>query len=311
MAVWLVNIVDLLLMLGGATTLELLASQLVAAQSNLEVWIVDRRSNLLEDTSVLRRSIAIEDAMLAYDYYVKYYGEKNGYSPPDADDVSFMQYWGLELHLADLHEVIKQASFESEQTYLLGHSLGASVISFYSAYNVSQTQTGEDYLDGLILLDGVLGRTGGFDGIQWFNGLLDIAPTLTAEALQTGTVDAGVLNLQDITGFNTFIPLNPKEYVKSAAVALLARFEPEGLSPFYDFPITNRAVLGVNVDDSFELSTVFGASVGDIKDASLAGNIIPVLLDGDIGVYSKTVDGVADGAEIVKWDATLELLDIV
>jgi len=56
----------------GATTLELLASQLVAAQDNLEVWIVDRRSNLLEDTSVLRRSITTEDPMLAYDYYVLY-----------------------------------------------------------------------------------------------------------------------------------------------------------------------------------------------------------------------------------------------
>ena len=302
----------------GATTLELLASQLVAAQSNLEVWIIDRRSNLLEDTSVLRRSIATGDAMLSYDYYVKYYGKQNGYSPPKAEAVDFMQYWGLELHLADLHEVIKQAASESEQTYLLGHSLGAGLISFYTSFQVNQTQAGEDFIDGLILLDGVLGRTGGFGGIQWFNGLLDIAPQLTVDALsdsaiEESTIDEGVLNLQNLTGFNTFIPVNPREYVRSATVALLARFDPEGLSPFYDFPITNRAVLGVSIDDSFEVSTVFGASVGDIKDASLSGNIIPVLLDGDIGVYSKAVNGVAEGAEKVTWNSTLagkEVCDI-
>ena len=291
---------------GGATTLELLASQLVAAQSNLEVWIVDRRSNLLEDTGVLRRSIATGDAMLSYDYYVKYYGKKNGYSPPDAADVGFMQYWGLELHLADLHEVIKQAANESQETYLLGHSLGASLVSFYTAFQVNEFQVGEDYLDGLILLDGVLGRTGGFGGIQWFNGLLDIAPQLTVDALRGGTIDEGRLNLQGLTGFNTFIPQTPKEYVRSASVALLARFEPEGLSPFFDFPITNRAAFGVGIDDSFEVSTVFGASVGDIQDASLTGNLLPVLLDGDIGVFSKMVDGVAQGAEKVTWNTTLE-----
>ena len=291
---------------GGATTLELLASQLVAAESNLEVWIVDRRSNLLEDTSVLRRSIATGDAMLSYDYYVKYYGKQNGYSPPKAEDVDFMQYWGLELHLADLHEVIKQAANESEETYLLGHSLGAGMVSFYSAFQVNQSQAGEEFIDGLILWDGVLGRTGGFGGIQWFNGLLDIAPQITVDALKDSTVNEGVLNLQGLTGFNTFIPLNPKEYVRSASVALLARFDPDGLSPFYDFPISNRAVFGVGIDDSFEVSTVFGASVGDIQNAKLAGNIIPVLLDGDIGIYSKTVTGVADDAEKVTWDKTLE-----
>lgn len=295
---------------GGATTLELLASQLVAAQSNLDVWVVDRRSNLLEDTSVLRQSIATENPMLAYDYYVKYYGEQNGYSPPSEEQVSFMQYWGLKVHLADLHEVIKQATNESEQIYLLGHSLGASLISFYSAYMVEQGQAGEDYLDGLIFLDGVLGRTGGFGGIQWFNGLLDIAPRFTTDVLRNNASDSGLLNLQDVTGFNTFIPVNPREYVKSATVALLARFEPEGLSPFYDFPITNRAAFGVNIDDSFEVSTVFGASVGEVRDASLAGNLLPVLLDGDIGIYSKTVDGVARGAEVVSWDSTLEAKEV-
>ena len=289
---------------GGSNTLEPIARQLVAANNSLEVWIVDRRANLLEDIEGIRESIAAKDGTLAYDYYVKNYGQVNGYQPPKSDDVAFMQYWGLEVHLADLHAVILQAAQESEELYLLGHSLGASMVSFYTAFEVDDNHIGEDFLDGLILLDGVLGRTGGFNGIQWFGGFgggLEIASS------QNG--DEGV-TLQGLTGFDTYIPNLTQEFVARASAALLARFDPEGISPLYDFPVTNRAAFGVGFDDSFETSTVFGVSVGEIKDASVAGNIIPFLLDGDIGAFSKSLVGVQEGAETVSWDKTLNAIEV-
>ncbi len=289
----------------GATTLEPLARQLVAADSSIEAWVIDRRSNLLEDTDVIAESIRTQDVSFVYDYYIKNYGTEAGFTLPNPSDVSFMQYWGLDLHLFDLHEVIKQANAEADEVYLLGHSLGASVISFYSAFKVGEGKSGEDYLDGLILLDGVLGRTGGFDGIQWFNGLLDIAPEIS-DGIVTSDTEDGLLNLQSLTGFNTYLPIAPQEHSTSAVLAVLARFDPEGQSPLYKFPITNRAAFGGAMDDSFERSTVFGASVGEIRDAELAGNLLAVLLDGDIGIYSKSIVGVAEGADRVTWDTTLQ-----
>ncbi len=288
----------------GITSLELLAKQMIAAQSGVEVWIIDRRSNLLEDVDVFHKSIALQDATLAYDYYVKNYGKESGYLPPDPADIAFMEYWGLELHLADLHAVIQQAVTESEHVYLLGHSLGATMASYYAAFQVDEVHVGEDYIDGLILLDGVLGRTGGFGGIQWFDGLLDIAPNSEA---------SGLVDLQTLTGFKTYIPLNTENFVRRESAALLASLEPEALSPLHDFPITNRAALGALFDDSFEQSTAFSISMGDVQDATLAGNIVAFVLDGAIGAYSKSLEGVSTDAEKVSWDATLgnkEVCDI-
>lgn len=282
----------------GANTMEPLARQLIAAQDNLEVWTIDRRANLLEDTSVLRRSVLVEDPMLAYDYYIKYFGQNNGYNVPDPKEVSFMQYWGLELHLADLHEVIKEAARESDELYLLGHSLGAGMVSFYTAFQAEADRAGEEFIDGLILLEGVLGRTGGFDGIRWFDwfGGLDIAPGSESDAL---------VDLQSVTGLNTYLPLIDEEFIFRSVLGLLARFDPEGLSPFYEFPVTNRAAFGVVYDDNFETSTAFGVSLGDIRDANLSGNIIPFILDGAIGAYSKSLVGIVEGAEKVSWNTTL------
>ena len=43
-----------------------------------------------------------------------------------------------------------------------GHSLGSSLVSFYAAHTFEGGKPGDTFIDGLVLLDGTLGRTGAF-----------------------------------------------------------------------------------------------------------------------------------------------------
>jgi pimeloyl-ACP methyl ester carboxylesterase len=50
-----------------------------------------------------------------------------------------MRRWGLEVHLRDLHELVKRARKEAKTVVLGGHSLGASLVSFYAAHTFEGT----------------------------------------------------------------------------------------------------------------------------------------------------------------------------
>jgi pimeloyl-ACP methyl ester carboxylesterase len=120
----------------GASSLDIVARQLVATASDIEVWVIDRRANTLEDRSAFRASLTSKDPQIAYDYYVVNAGQANGFRVTPADQVHFLGYWGLEVHLRDLHEVIKRAHTKADTVILGGHSLGASLVSFYTSFNV-------------------------------------------------------------------------------------------------------------------------------------------------------------------------------
>jgi len=108
-----------------------------------------------------------------------------------------------------------------------------------------------------------------------------------------------------------YIPNLDQYYLKAETLRLFARFEPEQLakSQFSSFPITNRAALGVSIDDDYSSSIVFSSSAGKAIGAEFSGNIAAFLL-GDIeGAYSKSVVGVAKGNEYVSWQND-EFVDI-
>jgi hypothetical protein len=142
------------------------------------------------------------------------------------------------------------------------------------------------------LIDGVLGRTGGFDREpQGLNlGPIEIIP--------------GTEGLKENRGspYLTF-GLTPNFYAKREVAALFARFDPTGLSPgdWVHFPATNRAVLGIQNDDQYGASTAFSSSMGEALGATFAGNITAVILGGSEGVYSQSVTGVAKGFDYVDW----------
>jgi hypothetical protein len=288
---------------GGATSLDLFARQLVAANPGLEVWAIDRRANALEDRSAMVQSLLLRDPMIAYDYYVTNYGTTEGFRPLQAEDVPFMRHWGLSVHLGDLHAVVMRARQQVDTVLLGGHSLGAAMAGFYAAARF-EDGVGQDYLEGLVLLDGALGRTGGYERLPTGIGLgaLELIPG--AEALQAGRG-------------KPFIDLviGPRFFARRETAGLLARFLPDELSPggYWDFPITNLAALAIGEDDQYGPSTAFSSSWGEAVGARFAGNLTAFILGGVQGARSQTVVGVAEGYDYVSWqrgDPAREHVDI-
>jgi pimeloyl-ACP methyl ester carboxylesterase len=284
----------------GATNLDILARQLVAGIPHLQVWVVDRRANLLEDRSRFISSLQKRDPMIAYNYYVSNAGLENGFNAIAPNALRFMAEWGLETHLRDLHEVVKVAHESAPTVVLGGYSLGASIVSYYASFLFDEG-AGQTQLDGLLLIDGGLGITGGFDreptGLTL--GPLELMPGL--EELEQGT------------GSPYFTrAFSPDQLAKGQVSYLLARFEPDALSPGKDraFPATNRAVLGIANDDNVGPSVIFGWSVGEPVGATLSGNLLAVLSSGQDGVYSQSVTGVARGHDYVDWTRADEVCDM-
>ena len=280
---------------GGATSVDIVARQLVASQPGLEVWAVDRRANLLEERSASVASLRTGDPSIAYDYYVKNLGKEEGFKPVPAEEVPFLAFWGLDVHLRDLHELVRRAEGVADNVILGGHSLGASMAALYAAYDFGTDEVpdiGDDHLDGLLLIDGTLGRTGAFSREGGLSvGPIELVPDVTR-------LEAGLGNPYFTLAFA------PYTYARSEAKVLLARFAPDDLAPekLFDYPITNYAAAGLAIDDRYEFSPAFGASVGEPVGATFNGNLIAFLSEGAKGARSRSVAGVAPGYDAVRWE---------
>ena len=273
---------------GGATSFDVLARELVASRAGLEVWAINRRANGLEDASALRKSLRTRNPEIAYRYYVEDAGTPAGFNAVPEEDLGFMRRWGLVTHLRDLHEVVERANEQAETVVLGGHSLGASIVSFYAAYRFDKG-LGDAQLNGLLLLDGTLGRTGAF-GLTTglFLGSLELIPAATG-------YDAG--RGAPFVSFG----LGPGFYAQQEARGLLARFRPDKLAPDTAFPVTNLARVGIQADEDYTPSATFSASLGEAVGARYGGNLAAFLIDGPGSSSSRTVAGVADGFDKVSW----------
>ncbi len=273
---------------GGATSFDVLARQLVASRAGLEVWAIDRRANGLEDASALQESLRTRNPNIAYRYYVQNAGTPAGFNAVPDEDLGFMRRWGLVTHLRDLHEVVKRANERAETVVLGGHSLGASIVGLYAAYRFPEG-LGDAQLDGLLLLDGTLGRTGAFGLTAGLSlGNLELIPAATGYDAGRGAP------------FLSF-GLGPGFYAAQEARALLARFQPDELAPDAAFPETNLAYVGVRADEDYAVSATFGASLGEAVGARYGGNLLAFLIDGTGSSSSRTVAGVAAGFDEVSW----------
>lgn len=147
---------------GGAGTFEMLARHLVRrsidAGEPIEVWAIDRRSNLLEDRRGLDAAEAAEDADVARGYHFR--GETVGGEAfagfAAQADVPFMSEWGLETHLEDLRALIDRvpATEQKARVFLMGHSLGASMTEAFAAWRFADGSRGAELLAGIVLVDG-------------------------------------------------------------------------------------------------------------------------------------------------------------
>ncbi len=281
---------------GGAGSLEVLGRQLVAATPGLQVWLVDRRSNALEDHRGFAAAARSGDPELALRYYLGDDGSPPVYRPPSAAEVKFMAYWGLRVHLEDLARIVDLAHQETPTVYLGGHSLGASLVALYAAFRRDDGAIGADTLSGLVLLDGAPGRTGTFDLPDAVDGRsvagFSVVPSVAA--LEAGRA------VPYLGGAYV-----PQRIVRSGVIATFARERPDALAPkaLADFPITNLALAGIGADDTYVELPTFAPSLGEATGAATSGNALPFLLEGRYGARSRTVTGVAPGADHVGWTA--------
>jgi hypothetical protein len=281
--------------LGGATNFDPLARRILSQDPSLEVWALDRRSNALEDHSLLLAAQNNNDPLLAWRYYIRDSGKPGGFRP--REDLAMLGGWGLAVHLNDLHATILEAHKHAPKVYLGGHSLGSVMATLYSGWDFGG-KAGAEYIDGLMLLDGAAGTTTGGGGISekdyqdGFTGFQ--GPTAGVRALEAGTA----LPYIEASGFG----LGPLPLAKNSAAALLAALAPEADSPggLVEYPASNLAAALVGGDDDYGAFSIFTISSGRAEGA-LATNGLAVLLNGLSGLQIASVVGPSAGQRRVEW----------
>lgn len=283
--------------LGGAQNFDRLARTIVSSDPSLEVWVVDRRSNLLEDHSRLLEAYQKHDPMISWRYMVRDAGKQNGFQI--RKNTAFMGYWGLKVHLEDLRAVVLKARETARKVFLGGHSLGASLVGLYAGWDFAGTPGYKD-LNGLVLLDGVPGGAG-------------LGSSLTEQQYFAGTNGffgirmAGVNELEAGTATPYFEALtySPSSLAKLSAAALLAAFDPNGDSPggFVPYPASNLAAGMITGDDNYALVSIFSITGGRAINAKFAINGLAVILNGFAGFQTPEIIGSTEGSRRVDWES--------
>ena len=218
---------------GGAGGIVPVARDIVRRVPKTQVWIVDRREQALEDTSVF----AGGDPQRAQDYYLGFQYERVA-----GEDAKFAADWGLKLQLTDLRSVIHRARARGRRVFLGGHSAGASTAVAYAAWDFGGHPGYRD-LAGLVLIDG--GLLGSFKSADLARAKRELAD------IRTGKVFLDLLGtgLPEINGI--FAQVGALwAYKRPDEPSVLQQFPllPDFLKP--TFPVTNEAEFGYAFDES-------------------------------------------------------------
>lgn len=270
--------------LGAAGNWDALARNLVrqsvAAGAPVEVWAIDRRSNLLEDLRGMDTAEAAQNAEIASGYYFgddTIGGQKFTGFLLQAD-LDFMSEWGLTTHIEDLHRVIAvvpQAQRKA-RVFLLGHSLGASMAEFYGGWRFGDGSRGSDEIAGFVLIDGNGGETpisekeyqeGIPNGLQSIAGLDEIIASTRSFELPVLGFDVmpqseilSMRYLYDPSGIIAGDKERDKNLDKTLMILLMVTPVPK---------ITNAAVLGFGFDRASLPLTFAAVNCGKSKGGAI------------------------------------------
>jgi hypothetical protein len=153
--------------LGGAGSFDRLARELVRLGGTdpapIEVWAIDRRSNLLEDLRGLDAAEAEGNPDIAKGYYFgrDTVGGEAFAGFLEQNDLPYASEWGLEMHVEDVRRLIElvPAADRVGHVFLMGHSLGGSFAETFAAWRFEDGVRGAELLAGVILIDGAQGET--------------------------------------------------------------------------------------------------------------------------------------------------------
>ena len=218
---------------GGAGGVTPVARDIVRRVPRTQVWIVDRREQAFEDTSVFERS----DPDAALDYYLGF-----KYRSVKGEDARFVSEWGLATQLRDLRSVVRRARAGGRRVILGGHSAGASTAVAYAAWDFGG-HPGYREIDGLVLIDG--GLLGSFSEANLKRAKSELAD------IRSGKVFLDLLGfgIPEIAGI--FAQVGALyAYERPDALSTLQTFPllPDPFKP--SFPVTNEGLLGYAFDES-------------------------------------------------------------
>ncbi len=262
---------------GGALSFDGVARALVMRSlpgEAIEVWAVDRRTNLLEDLTGLDAAEKASDADVARRYYFENeaIGGKTFGGFVTGANARYASEWGLATHLGDLRKLFETlpASERPKRVFLGGHSLGASAVEAYAAWDFAGS-AGYTDLAGLVLIDGVARKEG------------DAASTVSQQSYESGG-SAGpfgaAVNVDSIRGGEVFgsLPLlGAKAFVVAEYLSIAAAVAPTGvrvdaqrdellallLGLGGGVPkMTNRAALGFGFDEESNFLSFTTVSCG-------------------------------------------------
>jgi pimeloyl-ACP methyl ester carboxylesterase len=220
---------------GGAGGITPVARDIVRRLPRTQVWIVDRREQAFEDTSVFERNDP--DASLAYYLTLPFQ-----YRSVKGEDAKYVAEWGLATQLRDLRSVVKRAHKGGRSVILGGHSAGASTAVAYAAWDFGGHPGYRD-IDGLVLIDG--GLLGSFAEANLKRAKSELAD------IRSGKVFLDLLSfgIPEIAGI--FAQVGAQyAYYRPDMVSTLQTFPllPDQFKP--TFPVTNEAELGYAFDES-------------------------------------------------------------
>jgi hypothetical protein len=218
---------------GGAGGITPVARDIVARVPRTQVWIVDRREQAFEDTSVF----AGGDPAAAQDYYLGF-----KYRRVLGTDAKFVAEWGLRQQLEDLRHVVQHAHRGGREVILGGHSAGASTAVAYAAWDFGGRPGYRD-LAGLVLIDG--GLLGSFSSSNLSRARAEL------EQIRAGDVFLDLLGvgLPEINGI--FAQAGALwAYKRPDEPSVLQQYPPVPAFLKPPFPVTNEALLGYAFDET-------------------------------------------------------------
>jgi pimeloyl-ACP methyl ester carboxylesterase len=309
--------------MGGANSLEYVGRQLVYLaltqdSKYMEVWVMDRRPNNLEDLAGLNAAEGAKDTQVAIDYY--YNGaEIDGHTFAGFlgdEDMPFLSEFGLELAMEDVYKVITtmvpDPAMRRSKVFVGGHSLGGPLTAYFAGWDFDgdpATLDDAGYMNcaGLVGLDTSLVPTLPTEdlSLSMFFGLPDIADAedyaQAVEGIQDGTYPRRVplplmfpefLALQEPLAMEAAWHPDEESVLlskipKSAEVDMVLRMlhsraPDQFLLPIpymTDFRYTNEAQFGIMVDDNYQPVVALQASCGFLSGGAVVVKEFPLPQD--------------------------------
>lgn len=272
---------------GGIGNFDYAGERLVERMPWAQVWVVERRNNLLEQRCAMEDAAAagtFQKIQLAAAYYLSGVqligcpradddpndnewnglGSEQSLSQDEAASVG-MNEWGLETELEDIRRVVAlaQRRYPRAKVVLGGHSLGGMTTQLYAAWRFGKKRNtaGWKHLDGLVLIDGAVNGPGFHD-------------TMVPQAFETRSLtDGGMSYWDDFAGGRTsllgllaeigalaaIVAPDSESFIWTSLVGPLAW-------PADDTCPTNEAAFAALTDDQFGFSATFELHQGDLSD---------------------------------------------